>query len=83
MSTTTHDELNALASVEPDIQSDPVFALRRVAYLAGFEFEASTDQCEIWEHPDGRRVNLWIDAPKAGFQPGGLGFDDQTEWADS
>lgn len=85
MTTRTHDEFNALAAVEPDIQSDPIAALRRVASKAGFECGVTSDQCEIWEHEDGRNVNLWIDATDEGFQwpkEGGLGFDDQTEWAD-
>jgi hypothetical protein len=78
-----HDQLNeraeAILAARDDY--DVVDACREAAREAGLERIAGDDQCEVWTDFLARRVNLWIDAPAEGLRPGGIGFDDQYEWA--
>lgn len=39
------------------------------------------DVCRIyWSRQAKCHVNCWLEAPSAAVEPGGIGFDDQTEW---
>jgi hypothetical protein len=79
-----HDKLNdrAIALLESGATQSAVDALRKAATEAGFSRVRGDDQSEIWESPTLGRINLWIDATEPGIEPGGLGFDDQHEWAE-
>jgi hypothetical protein len=81
-----HDELNRRAEAwmkDPNGYIDEVAACRRAAQDVGLRRVRSSEQCEVWEDRSGHRVNLWIeDIHGVGLAPGGLGFDDQTEWAE-
>lgn len=73
--------LNAEASslISDDING--VDAIKAVASRHDFEVVAECDQCIAYRTPTGILVNAWIDAPSEGICDGGMGFDDQIEWA--
>lgn len=89
----THETLNdhvqdrlGRMGIDPnnsDNSPEIIDACRDVATEDGFTLVAYSEQCELWEKSAGQRANLWIvDTEGVGFAPGGLGFDDQCDWAD-
>ena len=54
-------------------------AVARVNDLTEVKEEGS---CRIYRTPDGHLLNLWIEGVQSErIEDGGLGFDDQIEWA--
>jgi len=71
--------LNNRARAQPDCESDPVRACRRVAPGA---LIATSETCEVYRTTRGYLVNLWIQGVQSeAIEDGGTGFDDQWEWA--
>ena len=50
---------------------------------SGLKMVREVGDCEIHQTADGRQVNVWLDATEGTIREGGLGFDDQTDWAET
>jgi hypothetical protein len=74
--------LNARAIELVDDDNNEVDAIKAVARRDDMVPVADNGQCIVYRTPDGLHVNAWVDAPDGGIKDGGLGFDDQVEWAE-